>query len=308
MQAALLLPAAASTSLALFEAPALQRYRKDQLFHKISSHPGLELQCADPFIFTLDNFLSADEADELIRLASHVPEAKSSEKLFQRGDRTSSSVVLHNDDVAPIRTRIADLAKVSLAQMQPLKFTRYSAGGVFRRHTDCTEAMREQPAAASSATDSTAPSVQFPNRFCTVLVYLNDCTSGGRTCFRWLDDDPLFYARLRARQHSAERDLPQWAAVLHENAQVAAARLAFLGRREGAAQQRRELCIKPKKGMAVVHFPCTSPDAGLVPDFNADHESEPAVDPKFVLQQFIWSSPMDSEDVDPRLRAKFEAF
>ena len=43
--------------------------------------------------------------------------------------------------------------------------------------------------------------------------------------------------------------------------------------------------------------------AGLVMDSNADHESEPAIDPKYVCQQFIWSAPMDSELVDERLRA-----
>ena len=40
----------------------------------------------------------------------------------------------------------------------------------------------------------------------------------------------------------------------------------------------------------------------------ADHESEPAVDTKYVCQQFIWSAPMDSERVDERLRRKFRRF
>ena len=29
--------------------------------------------------------------------------------------------------------------------------------------------------------------------------------------------------------------------------------------------------------MAVIHFPCSSSSAGLVPDLNAEHESEPVV-------------------------------
>ena len=50
--------------------------------------------------------------------------------------------------------------------------------------------------------------------------------------------------------------------------------------------------------MAVIHFPCTSASAGLIMDANADHESEPAIDTKYVCQQFIWSAPMDSDRVD----------
>ncbi len=60
--------------------------------------------------------------------------------------------------------------------------------------------------------------------------------------------------------------------------------------------------------MAVIHFPCTSASAGLIMDANADHESEPAVDTKYVCQQFIWSAPMDSDRVDERLRRKFSRF
>ena len=49
---------------------------------------------------------------------------------------------------------------------------------------------------------------------------------------------------------------------------------------------------------------------GLVPDFNADHEAEPAAGRKWVCQSFVWSSPMASGEVDscvdPSLREKFE--
>ena len=58
----------------------------------------------------------------------------------------------------------------------------------------------------------------------------------------------------------------------------------------------------------MIHFPCTSASASLIMDANADHESEPAVDTKYVCQQFIWSAPMDSDRVDERLRRKFSRF
>ena len=69
----------------------------------------------------------------------------------------------------------------------------------------------------------------------------------------------------------------------------------------------RELCILPKTGLAVIHFPCTAPTAPVpnAMDSNADHESAVVVDPKYVCQQFIWSAPMNSEVVDEGLRRRF---
>lgn len=176
----------------------------DGLFHTIDTGTrGLREVSSEPYIFTIDDFLSEAECDVLIaKMAdqSVVEEQPSSKKLERRAERTSRSVVPQNAEVAGLRDRLAALVGVQLSQMQPLKITRYDAGGVFMRHTDCTEALR---ATAGRAAGTAADSSMFPNRFCTVLLYLNDVARGGRTCWRWRDTDPSFYARQRARRQGA---------------------------------------------------------------------------------------------------------
>ena len=180
----------------------LPPYSSQPLFQTINTGTqGLREVSAEPYIFTIDDFLSEAECDALISkmVESFVEEQPSSEKLQRRGERTSRSVVPQNAEVAGLRDRLAALVGVQLSQMQPLKITRYDAGGVFMRHTDCTEALR----AADAAGDAAADAGVFPNRLCTVLLYLNDVPRGGRTCWRWRDTDPSFYARQRARQQGA---------------------------------------------------------------------------------------------------------
>eukprot|EP00966_Prymnesium_polylepis_P313257 7238448-Prymnesium_polylepis.1 len=87
----------------------------------------------------------------------------SSDKLLDAGDRTSVSVVTRNDEVPGLRRRLANLARVQLSQMQPLKVTRYDEGGVFRRHTDCTVALGRGDIDGGGVVGP--PSVErFPNR------------------------------------------------------------------------------------------------------------------------------------------------
>ena len=49
----------------------------------------------------------------------------------------------------------------------------------------------------------------------------------------------------------------------------------------------------------MVHFPCTAPAAetggDCIPDPRAMHESEPAVDDKFIVQQFVWPVSVDPD-------------
>ena len=303
-------------------------HRDGGLFHQINAeYPKLALAATDPHVFVVEDFLSAAESAALIEKLDDAEVHPSSDKLNSVGERTSTSAVLQNEEVAGLRKRLAALANVSLTQMQPLKLTRYEAGGVFMRHTDCTVAL------SSSAEDALDPR-RYPNRFCTVLLCmciqrhahicgtltwltfrapdrvfadLNSCEEGGRTCFRWMDSEPGFYARQRTRMSCTALGMPlQLVSWLEELAALPwrlAPSLSMSGGRQG-----RELCITPKQGMAVIHFPCTAAHAGLVPDYNADHESEPAADVKYVCQQFIWSTPMDSPDVDAQLRAKWDYF
>eukprot|EP00966_Prymnesium_polylepis_P065720 1524797-Prymnesium_polylepis.1 len=46
--------------------------------------------------------------------------------------------------------------------------------------------------------------------------------------------------------------------------------------------------------MAVLHFPTTNQKHMCLVDGLASHEGHEAVDPKFILQQFIWSEPLET--------------
>ena len=65
----------------------------------------------------------------------------------------------------------------------------------------------------------------------------------------------------------------------------------------------------PRRGMAVVHFPCSAAQGcgfmPLVVDPNAEHEAEEAIDPKFICQQFVWSSRPLVDDTEASMRARF---
>ena len=67
----------------------------------------------------------------------------------------------------------------------------------------------------------------------------------------------------------------------------------------------------PRAGMAVIHFPTTSLDlcGSVVPDPRTMHESEAAIDEKYVVQQFIWSVPIEpsNRDIHEDVRAEWSA-
>ena len=85
----------------------------DGLFHTINTGTrGLREVSSEPYIFTVDDFLSEAECDALIaKMAdqSVVEEQPSSEKLQRRGERTSRSVVPQNAEVAGLRQQTTPL-------------------------------------------------------------------------------------------------------------------------------------------------------------------------------------------------------
>jgi hypothetical protein len=108
----------------------------------------------------------------------------------------------------------------------------------------------------------------------TIFVYLNDVAAGGggRTRFRWVGSVPSFYTQPAPSGMRCTRLAPD-----HE-----------------------QLSIQPERGMAVVHFPATSPASGGVTDRNASHESEELLlrgVSKWVCQQFVWSHSVEGECV-----------
>jgi len=51
-----------------------------------------------------------------------------------------------------------------------------------------------------------------------------------------------------------------------------------------------EFAIAPEEGMAVLHFPATTSQTGGYTDYNAYHEAEPAIDDKWIVQQFVYET------------------
>eukprot|EP00961_Rhodomonas_salina_P161163 2169653-Rhodomonas_salina.1 len=64
-----------------------------------------------------------------------------------------------------------------------------------------------------------------------------------------------------------------------------------------------ELNVVPRAGLAIIHFPTTRLEHGCIPDPRTMHESEDAIEPKAILQQFIWPCPIEaSSDLDSGIR------
>jgi hypothetical protein len=274
----------------------LHNYLAQNYFHHIDvTYPGLELVHEEPYIFIVNNFLTVQECEKLVlKIATNrqVPSSPND------NGRTSTSVIARNDELPTVRAKLATLANVAAEQMQPTKMTHYGTGQVFARHTDCTYYEKQLIVDYLLRTEHDGEPFdtakhhylfeRIPDRFCTVFVYLNSVPMGG--CTRWsnLREDPHLYTRTLPAIGDVVGYPPPASRPLQP---------------EGAAT---ELSIAPRQGMAVVHFPVSTPSMRGVRDHNADHESEAAVDPKFILQQFIWSSALDPSDpnVIPQIRQK----
>ena len=252
---------------------SLEAYYGQSLFHHIdTTWPGLQLVHAKPYIFVVRDFLSATECELLMTKAAGAAAIGEQQLVGESSatHRTSTGVVARNEEVPRLRERIAALTRIdTVDKLQPLKISRYEVGQLFAEHCDAVDGAgpsceaNDYYADAARVENGTRHVPQpGANRFITVFVYLNDCSAGGRTRFRWLDAVPHFY------------DAP------------CPAPMGVTSTCTGAAG---EVSIRPERGMAVVHFPSCVPAAGGFTDRNASHESEAAVDTKWVCQQFVWS-------------------
>ena len=224
--------------------------------------------------------------------------------------RTSTCVFPDEERVAWLRERIAAVTRVrSLRQLEPTKLTSYQRGQFFLKHTDASFLNEKLFAYSARLAGVDDDGVQlpcaWPSRHCTLFLYLNDVARGGRTCFRWLDaDDSLpgapIFSQAIASASGSSRGLEHGAEVgANPNASATAAPVSS---RPGA-----QLNIVPRAGMAVIHFPTTTLASGCVPDPRTMHESEAALDPKYIVQQFIWPLPIDpgSEDTHEDVRQEW---
>jgi len=223
------------------------------------------------------NFLSADECAAL-RDKAATSLAPQSFDDASGGVRTSLGCVARNEEVMALRERLAGLGNVELSRLQPLKISRYLEGARFDIHTDAWKGdLQGAPAEVDDWWADRARGeygvhgapISGINRVLTIFVYLTTCRRGGRTRWRWTNYD----AALGGTEGSR----------FYEEAQPGSGRTDVLGG-SGA-----EFAIAPEEGMAVLHFPATTSQTGGYTDYNAYHEAEPAIDDKWIVQQFVWS-------------------
>jgi len=267
----------------------LDGYKAQPYFHQINTNtPGTQLISDNPYIFVIQDFFSAEECKEVVSLYAHSSDKGSSATFEeQTKDRTSKSVIWPIGSEPPLlsklRERVATLARVGTDQLQATKLSCYERGEFFRKHTDAVLQAPKYPwvqrlmAGNETAEELTAEGEAcfLPDRYCTVWVYLNDTERGGHSCFHTRGpsngpSDTLY-----------EAHLPEVCKVLGTDVPT-------------ARPLRDTPLIQPKAGMAVLHFPTTNQKHMCLLDGLTRHEGHAAVDPKYIMQQFIWSEPLET--------------
>jgi hypothetical protein len=263
------------------------------------------------------NFVTQPECDALLETLSTSPSQPSdtrSAELSQEDRRTSVTVFPDADDLCWLRERVAEVTNVCQPQLEPTKLTHYSHGALFRKHTDASFLIEKLWAFAARAADVHEDDVQsacsWPSRFVTLFLYLNDVSTGGRTRFRWLDGAdsiPGHGVFAQAIEPFTATDNVELSIVPR------AGKPAGIEPYESSSSHLpcRYLPCRHAypAGMAVIHFPTTTLESGCVPDPRTMHESEPAVDPKSIVQQFIWPLPItpDCCAVHAAVRSEWDA-
>jgi hypothetical protein len=135
-----------------------------------SSEPWVELLSWTPRAFLYHNFISADEADHMVKLAK--PYMKRSTVVGSDGSsvldqiRTSYGTFLQrlqDPIIAAIEDRVARWSQLNISHQEDTQILRYSIGQKYGAHFD------------SLSDDSP--------RIATVLIYLADTEEGGETAF-----------------------------------------------------------------------------------------------------------------------------
>ena len=126
----------------------------------------------EPLIVILDNVLSNEECDELIRLSkdkmqrSKIGTTREVDEL-----RTSSSMFFQeseNDIVARVEKRVSSIMNIPIEHGEGLQILKYTPGQEYKAHYDFF---------------SSTSKVANNNRISTLIMYLNDVEQGGETFF-----------------------------------------------------------------------------------------------------------------------------
>ncbi len=154
-----------------------------QTYHSINkSYPNLSKIHSDPDIYEIDNFLSDDECERIIKKVAHSMQpclVKNEETGNVEPDpsRTSSNANIPRTEVPSLTSKILQMANCEEEQMEILQVLHYKNGQEFKAHTDGFQG----PTSACGFFQS--------GRIMTLFCYLNDVKEGkgGTTLFPQID-------------------------------------------------------------------------------------------------------------------------
>ena len=156
-------------------------------------YPGLHRIHFDPPIYKVENFLTPEECDHLIAVASDsftpAPVVGAGPGVVSE-TRTSSTCYLAREDLPGLVRKVARLTDKPICHMEFPQVGRYETTQQYLPHYDAFN-VDEADGARFAANGG--------QRTVTVLVYLNDVASGGNTAFPQLVDQPGSVQRLEVR-------------------------------------------------------------------------------------------------------------
>jgi len=199
--------------------------RDTSVFQEVNQeYPGLKKINDGPSMYAISQFLTNEECDKLIE--STTPRLSTSIVIDPKGKmttehRTSETAYLTKIEGNWLSEKVCKLLNIPKNKQEPIQVARYSPGQFYKAHYDSFD---EETESGKKCIGNSG------QRVATVLIYLNQPSSGGGTNF----------------PHAGIR-------------------------------------IKPKKGTALIFFPC-SIDGKMDP--YTLHSAEDAVDEKWVSQ--IW--------------------
>ncbi|CAE8609956.1 unnamed protein product [Polarella glacialis] len=262
----------------------LSEYRPDSHHLAANMHyPGLRAIHKDPWIFVVSNLLTRYECQQLIIKASmHMTE---SARDAGRGatHRNSRDCRIARGETMALQSKYSALLNVPIENLEAVKVTRYDHGQLFTNHVD--------PIADTAA---------FENRVATLFVYLNTVDNGGETRFLSLPSQRQLEYTVGEKVCcllNGEGDYPGQITQLNADGTVD---VEFddgdfqPGTPRSELRAYETLSVKPLQGMGVLFFPAFLPSSPFARQFVKQldrylvHESCPAIDQKFIHQQWVW--------------------
>jgi len=144
------------------------------------SYPNLREMSTDPPIYTISNFLTAQQCEALkTQVAPHMIPATVVDTEKISNSRTSTTCYISREDVPTIIGNVSKLLKdKSPRHIELPQVGRYEKSQEYQAHYDAFDMDSEEGVACAQ---------NGGQRTCTVLIYLNNVERGGHTSFPTLD-------------------------------------------------------------------------------------------------------------------------